>query len=88
MNQSRINALGVYPVNELIKDQYQSLQKKLPLKKYQEVGLWTAEELRKQRLPGQSKLDVIHEMTQPALSSDSDESGSFNADCPRKVLVL
>jgi CRISPR-associated endonuclease/helicase Cas3 len=61
----RINALGMYPVNELIKDQYQSLQQKLPLKRYQEVALWTAEELRKQRLPRQTVLDVLIEMTQP-----------------------
>lgn len=61
----QIRALGVYPVNELIKDQFHSLQTGLPLGKWDEVALWTAEEMRKSRQPGESKIEQVYRMTSP-----------------------
>ena len=60
---SWVRALGVYPVNELVKDQFQSLKKGLPLKDWDEIALWTAEELRKSRLPGESKLEQLQRLS-------------------------
>ena len=58
-------ALGVYPVNELIKDQFQSLQTGLPLGKWDEVALWTAEEMRRHRQSGERKIEQVYRMTAP-----------------------
>ena len=60
---ARVRALGVYPVNELVKDQFQSLQTGLPLGIWDEISLWTAEELRKSRLPGETKLEQLQRLS-------------------------
>lgn len=59
----RARALGVYPVNELVKDQFQSLKQGLPLGIWDEISLWTAEEMLKTRMPGESKLEQIKRMS-------------------------
>ncbi|WP_124726788.1 type I-D CRISPR-associated helicase Cas3' [Staphylospora marina] len=59
----RARALGVYPVNELVKDQFQSLKHGLPLGIWDEISLWTAEEMRKARMSGESKLEQIKRMS-------------------------
>ncbi|SFS75119.1 type I-D CRISPR-associated helicase Cas3' [Marininema halotolerans] len=59
----KIRALGMYPVNELIKDQYQSVKDSVELGKWDEVAIWTAEEMRGERKPGESKVDQIRRMT-------------------------
>lgn len=58
-------ALGVYPVNELVKDQFQSLKQGLPLGIWDEISLWTAEEMRKNRMPGENKLEQIKRLSTP-----------------------
>lgn len=60
---ARVRALGVYPVNELVKDQFQSLKTGLPLRIWDEIALWTAEELRKSRLPGETKLEQLQRLS-------------------------
>lgn len=59
----RARALGVYPVNELVKDQFRSLEHGLPLGIWDDISLWTAEEMRKTRKPGESKLEQIKRMS-------------------------
>jgi|UPI0003B46DD2 CRISPR-associated endonuclease/helicase Cas3 len=61
-----IKALGIYPVNELIKDQYRSVQKNLPLKDWEDIGIWTADELKKRREPGQTTIEQLAESMNPA----------------------
>jgi CRISPR-associated helicase Cas3 len=58
----KARALGVYPVNELVKDQFQSLKQGLPLGIWDELSLWTAEEMRKTRQPNESKIEQIKRM--------------------------
>lgn len=58
-------ALGVYPVNELIKDQFHSVKNGVPMKKWDDVALWTAENMRDNRLPGETKIAQIYRMTTP-----------------------
>src|SRR5690606_21267128 len=40
-----------------------SLKKGLPLKDWDEIALWTAEELRKSRLPGETKLEQLQRLS-------------------------
>ncbi|MFD1407024.1 type I-D CRISPR-associated helicase Cas3' [Kroppenstedtia eburnea] len=61
----RSRALGVYPVNELIKDQFHSVQAGVPMKQWEEVTVWTAEKMRMDRRPGETKIDQIYRMTTP-----------------------
>ncbi|MGF7086351.1 CRISPR-associated helicase Cas3 [Kroppenstedtia sanguinis] len=61
----RSRALGVYPVNELIKDQFHSVQAGVPMKHWEEVAVWTAEKLRMDRRQGETKIDQIYRMTSP-----------------------
>lgn len=63
VRNKRARALGIYPVNELVKDQFASVndRRHLPLGKWDEVAVWTAEELQKNRMQGQSKLKQMME---------------------------
>ncbi|SHF37563.1 CRISPR-associated helicase Cas3, subtype CYANO [Seinonella peptonophila] len=61
--QSNAYALGVYPVNELIKDQYHSLQQGLPLGTFDSIALWTSEVLRHDRLPKESIIDQMNRLS-------------------------
>ncbi|SEN14941.1 type I-D CRISPR-associated helicase Cas3' [Lihuaxuella thermophila] len=58
-------ALGVYPVNELVKDQFVSIKNSLPLTEWDEVALWTAEELKKTRQAGESKIEQLKRLMSP-----------------------
>ncbi|MBS7531170.1 type I-D CRISPR-associated helicase Cas3' [Hazenella sp. IB182353] len=58
LRNPKVKSLGIYPVNELIKDQYQSLQS-LPLQKWEEIAVWTAEKLRDNQLPKETRLETI-----------------------------
>ncbi|MBA4537824.1 type I-D CRISPR-associated helicase Cas3' [Bacillus aquiflavi] len=43
--QKDVKAIGVYPVNELVKDQFLSLEENLPKDSFEEFVVWTSEEL-------------------------------------------
>lgn len=54
-----INALGVYPVNELIKDQYESLSQAIKLNLGEEFDVWSSEELREKREEGETTIEQL-----------------------------
>lgn len=54
-----VRALGVYPVNELVKDQLHSLEEHLPKQIYEEFMVWTSGELDQRKLQGETRLQQL-----------------------------
>jgi CRISPR-associated helicase Cas3 len=52
-------AIGIYPVNELVKDQFSSIDENLPLGKWDEIAVWTSEVLTHKRQSGESKVEQL-----------------------------
>lgn len=61
--QKEVRALGVYPVNELVKDQFLSLEENLPKEMYEEFVIWTSEELNVTREPGETRLQQLKRLS-------------------------